>query len=253
MIFETHAHYEDRAFDADREALIRSLPVRGISPVVNVGSSMETSRASVRLAGQYDFMYAAVGLHPDAAGEADDGNIRELEKLAADPKTVAVGEIGLDYHWPDPPRDVQKKAFVRQLDMAARLNLPVIIHSRDAEKDTEDILRAWGVPVNTVLHCYSYSVESAATFVRMGLYFGIGGALTFRKTKKLKEVVKMLPADRILLETDCPYMAPEPVRGTRNSSLNLPYVAEKIAELRGVTPEEVIRATAENARRFFHV
>ncbi|MCH3987913.1 MAG: TatD family hydrolase [Lachnospiraceae bacterium] len=253
MIFETHAHYEDGAFAADREALIKSLPVRGISPVVNVGSSLETSRKSVQLADKVDFIYAAVGLHPDAAEEAGPVAVRELEQMAADPKVVAVGEIGLDYHWPDPPRDVQKKAFAMQLEMAARLKLPVIIHSRDAEKDTEDMLRSWGVPVNTVLHCYSYSVESAENFLKMGLYFGIGGALTFKKTKKLIEVVKRLPADCILLETDCPYMAPEPVRGTRNSSLNLPYVARKIAEIRGVTEEEVIRVTAGNARRFFHV
>lgn len=253
MTFETHAHYEDGAFDADRETLIRSLPVRGISPVVNVGSSLETSRKSVELADRVDFIYAAVGLHPDAAGEASPETIRELEQMAQDPKVVAVGEIGLDYHWPDPPRDVQRQAFAMQLEMASHLKLPVIIHSRDAEKDTEDMLRAWGVPVNTVLHCYSYSVESADNFLKMGLYFGIGGALTFKKTKKLIEVVKRLPADRILLETDCPYMAPEPVRGTRNSSLNLPFVARKIAEIRGTTEEEVVRVTAENARRFFHV
>ncbi len=253
MIFDTHAHYEDRAFDADREALIQSLPVRGISPVVDVGSSLTTSREALALADRVGFFYAAVGLHPDAAEEASEDTIRELERLARDPKAVAVGEIGLDYHWPDPPRDVQKRAFSMQLDMAARLRLPVIIHSRDAEKDTEDILRAWGVPVNTVLHCYSYSVESALTFAGMGLYFGIGGALTFKKTKKLKEVVKRLPADRILLETDCPYMAPEPVRGTRNSSLNLPFVAQAVAQLRGTSAEEVIRVTAANARRFFHV
>ena len=253
MTFETHAHYEDGAFDADRETLIRSLPVRGISPVVNVGSSLETSRKSVELADRVDFIYAAVGLHPDAAGEASPETIRELEQMAQDPKVVAVGEIGLDYHWPDPPRDVQRQAFAMQLEMASHLKLPVIIHSRDAEKDTEDMLRAWGVPVNTVLHCYSYSVGSADNFLKMGLYFGIGGALTFKKTKKLIEVVKRLPADRILLETDCPYMAPEPVRGTRNSSLNLPFVARKIAEIRGTTEEEVVRVTAENARRFFHV
>ena len=151
MIFDTHAHYEDRAFDADREALIQSLPVRGISPVVDVGSSLATSREALALADRVGFFYAAVGLHPDAAEEASEDTIRELERLARDPKVVAVGEIGLDYHWPDPPRDVQKRAFSMQLDMAARLRLPVIIHSRDAEKDTEDILRAWGVPVNTVL------------------------------------------------------------------------------------------------------
>lgn len=253
MIFETHAHYEDEAFDADREALLESLPVRGISPVVDVGSSMKTSEQCVALAHQYDFMYAAVGLHPDAAGEATDENMARLEALCRDPKVIAIGEIGLDYHYEEPDRAVQKEAFLKQLSLAARLKKPVIIHSRDAEKDTEDSLRAWGVPVNTELHCYSYSLESAKVFVKMGLYFGIGGALTFKNARKNKEVVKWLPRERILLETDCPYMAPVPVRGTRNSSLNLPYVIKEIAALRGETPEEVETYTAENARRFFHV
>lgn len=254
MIIETHAHYDDEAFDADREELLKELPEKGIGRVINVGASMRTTRNSIALAEKYPFIYAAVGVHPDDVEELNEENMEELRRYCCLKKTVAVGEIGLDYYWHKEPehQKLQQYWFRRQLSLAREEKLPFIIHSRDAAQDTFEILKQENAgEIGGVVHCYSYSVELAREYVRMGLYIGIGGVVTFKNARKLKEVAADIPLDRILLETDSPYMAPTPYRGKRNCSLYLPYVAEEIARLRGITTEEVIEATEANARRVF--
>ena len=254
MIFETHAHYDDPAFDEDREQLLKALPENGIDRVVNVAANLKGCYDSLELAGKYDFIYASVGVHPSDTGELTQKDIDDMENLCnrealqRGGKVVAVGEIGLDYYWEEPERELQKKWFVEQIEMARRTELPMIIHSRDAAKDTIDLLKAnQAGEIGGIIHCYSYSVELARDFLEMGFYFGIGGVVTFNNGKKMAEVVRYLPLDRIVLETDCPYLSPVPNRGKRNSSLNLPYVVNKIAELKETTPEEVMRQTFSNA------
>ena len=200
---------------------------------------------------QYPFIYAAVGVHPSDTEELNEEKMAWLKEVSKKEKVVAIGEIGLDYYWPEPDREIQKKWFIRQMELAQEVNLPVIIHSRDAAQDTIEILKQF--PANGVIHCYSYTKESAKEFLKMGYYFGIGGVLTFKNAKKLKEAVMEIPMDRILLETDSPYLAPEPNRGKRNSSLNIPYVVKELAQLKGITEEEVINITTENTKRLFHL
>ncbi len=252
MIFDTHAHYDDEQFDIDRKELIASIKEAGIGNIVNVGASLETSKNSLLLAHEYDFIYAAVGVHPSEAEELDDAGMELLEQLSADEKCLAIGEIGLDYHWPDPAPELQKEWFIRQLELARKVELPVIIHSRDAAEDTLNIMKSEKAEeIGGVVHCFSYSKEVAAECVKMGFYIGIGGVLTFKNARKMVEVAAETPIDRILLETDCPYLAPEPFRGKRNCSLYLPYVVTKMAEVKGISEEDVIRITKENARRMY--
>ncbi len=256
MIFETHAHYEDERFDEDREALLGSMKDHGISTIVNVGSTIETTKKSIQLAEKYDFIYAAAGVHPSEIHCLNEENLQWLYEQTKHPKVAAVGEIGLDYYW-DKEEDVQAQQrywFERQLQLARDTGLPVIIHSRDAAADTLKIMQkayAWGIP--GVIHCFSYSPELAEEYVRMGYYIGIGGVVTFKNAKKLKEAAARIPLERILLETDCPYMAPEPYRGKRNSSLYLVHVAAKIAEIKGITEQEVIDVTRQNALRMYQL
>ena len=323
-IFDTHAHYDSRQFDEDRDQLLREIhneiraeacaEQKGISVkvpvkrIVNVGADMASSQTTLELSHKYDYIFAAVGVHPDSAGEliwcpekcakyeneiidasaikdneenlgqeignADDSDTEDpykditeeicnrnrelLKNLAQQKKVVAIGEIGLDYHWDIWPRDIQKKAFEWQWKLAEELKLPVIIHSRDAAEDTRNMIRGFyetkrntGVLQKAVMHCYSYSPEHAEEYLKMGLMFGIGGVVTFKNAKKLKEVVDLLPLDKILLETDCPYMAPDPFRGKRNNSGYLTYVAEKIAEIKGVDVKTVYDRTWDNAEEFF--
>ncbi|MBR4760125.1 MAG: TatD family hydrolase [Lachnospiraceae bacterium] len=251
-IIDTHAHYDDEAFDADREQLLSSMQEAGIGRIINVGASMRGCRDSFALSEKYDFIYAALGVHPDDIVNLTDADMDWILEKAKEPKVVAIGEIGLDYHWPEPEPSLQKQWFERQLDLAREAGLPVIIHSRDAAKDTADILEAKKAgEIGGVMHCYSYSSEMARQFLNMGFYFGIGGVLTFKNAKKLKEAVDYIPMDRLLLETDCPYLAPTPHRGERNCSLYLTLVVEAMAEIKGISKEEVIRITAENARRLF--
>ena len=252
MIFESHAHYDDEAFDRDREELLEECRNQGIEYIVNVSSSLKSVRTTLALAEQHPFVYAAVGIHPDEVGELNEETFAWLEQQCGHPKAVAVGEIGLDYYWDEPEREIQKEWFVRQLELAEKCGLPVIIHSREACADTlEEMKKAHSPELRGVIHCFSYAPETAGEYLEMGYYIGVGGVVTFKNAKKLKEVVKMLPLNRILLETDCPYLAPEPNRGKRNSSLNLPYVAAAIAEIKGVETEEVIRVTNENARNLY--
>ena len=250
-IFDTHAHYDDEAFDADREEVLTGLKKQGIGTVVNVGASIASTKTTLALAEAHPFMYAAVGVHPDEVGELNEENFAWLEEQCRNPKTVAVGEIGLDYYWDKENHELQKKWFRRQMELAKKLGLPMIVHSREAASDTlEEIKKAQDERLRGVIHCFSYSPELAEEYLKLGYYIGIG-VVTFRNAKKLKEVVKMLPLERILLETDCPYLAPEPNRGKRNSSLNLPYVAAAIGELKGVDADEVIRVTNQNAKRMY--
>lgn len=254
MIFDTHAHYDDEAFDEDREELLSSLPEAGIKAVVNVGASLESTERSLGLAARYPFVYAAVGVHPSEYGEMKEEDIRWLKKASAEEKAVAVGEIGLDYYWDEPDRKIQKKWFSRQLDLAAEVKLPVIIHSRDAAQDTLDMMKAQHAgDIGGVIHCFSYGKEMAREYLNMGFFLGIGGVVTFQNGKKLKEVVEYAPLSSIVLETDCPYLSPVPLRGKRNSSRNLPYVVEMISQIKGVDRETVECETWENALRLYRL
>lgn len=254
MIFETHAHYDDDKFTEDRDELILTVHESGVHPIINVGASIHSTQTTLELAKHYPFIYAAVGVHPSDVADLNEDTFAWLKEQTTYAKTVAVGEIGLDYYW-DKEADVQEKQrywFGRQLQLAREADLPVIIHSRDAAADTLQVMRdnhAETIP--GVIHCYSYSPELAQEFVRMGYYIGVGGVVTFKNAKQLVETVQTIPMERILLETDSPYMAPEPHRGTRNDSRNIPYVIAKIAELKGITPQAVERITEENAYRLF--
>ena len=251
MIIDTHAHYDDEQFDTDRDELLKSMHDGGIGLIVNAASTLESWGKIQRLTEEYPFVYGAVGIHPDEAGTLTEEHMSEMERLLDLEKIVAVGEIGLDYYWDNESHDVQKKWFIRQLELAKKKDMPVIIHSREAAADTMEIMRGYASGMRAVIHCYSYSVEMAREYVKMGYYIVIGGVVTFKNAKKLVNVVKEIPLTSIVLETDCPYLAPVPYRGKRNSSLYLPYVAEKIAEIKGVSIEEVVRQTEENSRMLY--
>lgn len=252
MIFETHAHYEDAAFDEDREEILKSLPEHDIEYVVNVSSSIETVDKTLKLADSYGYIYAAVGIHPEETAKLDEDKLLWLKEKARHKKVVAVGEIGLDYYWDTPDREIQKKWFARQMEMARELNLPLIIHSRDAANDTYNLMKeAKADEIGAIIHCFGYSVEQARLYLNMGFYLGIGGVVTFTNGRKMKEVVEYAPLDQLVLETDCPYLSPVPFRGKRNSSLNLPYIAREIARIKNTDYETVIRVTNENAKRFY--
>lgn len=253
MIFETHAHYDDEQFDEDREQLLAGLQEAGIETVVNVGATLEGCLSTIRLAEQYPFIYAAVGVHPDEVGTLDEEKFSWLKEKLSHEKVVAVGEIGFDYYWDQESHEVQKKWFLRQLEAAREAGLPVIIHSREAAADTLEMMKEYGQDLKGIIHCYSYSVEHAREYVKMGYLLGIGGVVTFKNARKLKEVVEEIPLEALVLETDCPYLAPVPNRGKRNSSLNLPLIAEEIAAIKQIRCEEVITQTRENARKLFGV
>lgn len=253
-IFDTHAHYDDEAFDEDRDALLTGLPENGIARVVNVGASLASCERTIELMNRYDYIYGAIGVHPSETAELNDRAFDWLRQQCQLGKCVAVGEIGLDYYWDEPDRELQKEWFRRQLNMARELDKPVIIHSRDAAKDTVELMtEEHAEEIGGVIHCYSYTKETAEVFLKMGFYFGIGGVLTFKNAKKLKEAVAYIPLERIVLETDCPYLAPEPNRGKRNSSLNIPYVIKALAEIKGVEEETVRQAAWENAHKLYRL
>ncbi len=252
LLFDTHAHYDDAAFDADRASLLSRLPSDGVRYVVNVGCDLASSRRAVELARQYDYIYAAVGIHPGNAEECTPGALEELRRLAAQPKVVAIGEIGLDYHYDAPPRESQRAAFRAQMRLAEELGLPVSVHDRDAHAESLAVVREFPA-VRGVFHCFSGSVETARELVSLGWYLGFTGVVTFKNAKKTASVAVDAPEDRILIETDCPYLAPEPHRGTRCDSSLLLHTGAKIAALRGMTDEALYRKTCENARRFYHI
>lgn len=254
MLFDSHAHYDDHAFDEDREKVLSALEEGGVGNVVNVGASLEGTGRTVELVQKYPFIYGAAGVHPDEVGTLNEQTFAWLKEQCRCEKVVAVGEIGLDYYWDKENHEIQKQWFIRQLDLAKELSLPVIVHSREAASDTMEILQQkYDSQVPVVVHCYSYSPEMAKEYVEMGYYLGIGGVVTFQNAKKLKRVVKETPLNQLLLETDCPYLAPVPFRGKRNDSRNLLYVAEAVAEIKGVTVEKVIHITEENAEQFYRL
>ena len=253
MLFDTHAHMDDHAFDADRSDLLAALPEQQIALLMNPGCSLESSRNAVKLAKEYDYIYAAVGSHPDAADEVNEEVLVEYRKLCKlNDKVKAIGEIGLDYHYEDIPRELQKKAFRAQMALAAELNLPAIVHERDAHEDGMAIVKEFPA-VTGVFHCYSGSAEMARQLVELGWYIGFTGVLTFKNARKAVEVAASIPIDRIVLETDCPYMAPEPFRGKRNDPGKLYRMAEKLAEIRGLSIEEIHKITVENGKRLYRI
>ena len=253
LIFDTHAHYDDEQFDADRGELLASMPQNGVGLIVDPGCDLKTSRAAVAIAEQYPHVYAAVGYHPENCTPFVPGDIDVLREMARHPKVVAIGEIGLDYHWEEnPPKEHQWDVLRRQLALAVELDLPVIIHDRDAHADCFGIVNE--VPaLRGVFHCYSGSAETASELLRLGWYVGFDGPLTYKNARKTVEVAAEAPLDKILIETDSPYLSPVPLRGTRNDSRNLVHVAAKLAELRGMTPEEIIALTMENGKRLFGI
>ncbi|MDO4531041.1 MAG: TatD family hydrolase [Bacillota bacterium] len=249
--FESHAHYDDRRFKHDREELLGELlPASGVSHIINIGCDVKSSEMSVRMADKYDYIYAAVGVHPHELYDMSSQTIEKLRKLSDHKKVVAIGEIGLDYHYDTHPREFQRFWFIQQLRLAEETGLPVVIHSREASQDTFDIIERSKVRRGSI-HCYSGSAEMAKEYVKMGFHIGIGGVVTFPNAKKLVEVVEAIPLESILIETDCPYLAPAPNRGKRNDSANLKYVVEKIAEIKGVTAEKVAEITKKNAEKLF--
>ena len=253
MLFDTHAHMDDRAFDEDREQLLAALPEQGIGLVLNPGCSLASSRNVDTLTKQYAYIYGAVGSHPDVADEVDAAVLEEYRRICSqNPKIKAIGEIGLDYHYEDIPREIQQKAFRMQMELARELELPVIVHERDAHEDGMKIVEEFP-EVTGVFHCYSGSGEMAKWLVARGWYIGFTGVLTFKNARKALEVAASIPLDRIVLETDCPYMSPEPFRGKRNDPGKLYRMAEKLAELRGLSVEEIHHITMENGRKLYRI
>lgn len=254
MIFETHAHYGDDRFNEDRHELIMSMAENGIGSIVEVGAGIQSTEDAVALSEKYRFIYAAIGIHPSEVADIDESHMEWLLDLASKEKVVAIGEIGLDYHYDKPARQIQKKWFERQLELAKKVHLPVIIHSRDAAKDTLDIIKSnCALENGGVIHCFSYSLEIARIYIDMGFYLGIGGVITFKNSRKLMEVVEKTPMDRIVIETDAPYLAPEPYRGKRNCSLYLKYVIDEIAAIKGITAQEVMDITEDNAKKLYRL
>lgn len=252
MIFESHAHYDDKAFDEDRESLLEELQRQGIGRVINVCAEVDGWDRMVDLTAQYEYIYGAVGVHPNDVGVLDEEQIQRMHKICQMEKTVAVGEIGLDYYWEKEDHEQQKYWFERQLEVAREEKLPFIIHSRDAAKDTLDLMKGLHAEeIGGVIHCFSYGKEMAREYLNMGLSLGIGGVVTFKNARKLAEVVEYAPLESLLLETDSPYLAPVPYRGKRNCSLYLPYVVEKISEIKGISCEEVMEVTWNNSMRLF--
>ena len=252
-LFDTHAHYDDEQFDEDRTELLNSMAQAGVELIVNPGCDLETSRKSVEIANQFPFVYSAVGYHPEEADKWDENSADELRKLAKDPKVKAIGEIGLDYYWEEnPPREVQKKVLHAQLDLAEELDLPVIIHDREAHGDCLEIVKSHP-NVKGVYHCYSGSIEDAKVLVKLGWMLSFNGVITFKNARKPVEVVDWIPMDHLMVETDSPYLSPVPFRGKRNSSLNVHLVAEKIAEIKGMDPDEVALICLENGKRFYRI
>lgn len=255
LIFDTHAHYDDEAFEQDREELLSGLFKNGVGTIVDISADLPGIPDVLKLAEQYDAIYAAVGVHPSEVYNLKDSDIEQIRRYAEEGcKVVAIGEIGLDYHYPDTDKEAQKKWFSLQMKLAKELSLPVVIHSRDAAADTLQMIKEeMPFPKSAVIHCFSYEPEMAKIYTDLGFYIGIGGVVTFKNARKLKEVAATMPIEQMLLETDCPYLAPEPYRGTRNQSGLIRYVAQTIASLRGMETDEVLRITAENARRFYGI
>ena len=253
MLFDTHAHYDDRQFDPDREELLSSMKENGVGYIVNAGCSIESTKRGIALAEKYDFMYATAGIHPNCKADMTEEGFEEIKALARHPKIRAIGEIGLDYYWDKVERNLQKEAFSRQILIADELNLPFVIHTRDACGDTLDILKSEYKGKGALMHCFSESRETAKIVLDMGIKIAIGGTVTFKNNVRTVEAVRYIPLDALVIETDAPYLSPEPNRGRRNSSLNIHYTAEKIAEIKGVSPALVEEITTKNAKEFYNI
>ena len=254
MLIDSHAHLDDRRFNDDRDMLIKNFKNNNIELVINIGADLKTSVASVELADKYDTIYAAVGVHPHSAKEVNTLVMENIRELTKNKKVVAIGEIGLDFHYDNSPRDVQRKWFIEQLKLAKELDLPVIIHTREASQETYDILKNnQDGTVRGVMHSFSGSAEMASLYVDMGFYISIGGPVTFKNARVVREVAEAVPLDKLLIETDCPYLTPEPYRGKRNEPVYMKYTAEKIAQVRGISYDEVVKATNRNAKKLFNI
>ena len=252
ILFDSHAHYEDERFDEDRDELLSSLPSEGVKYIANVGCSVKGSRFAIELADKYEHVYAVIGVHPHEAEELNDESLAEIEKMASHKKVVAIGEIGLDYHYDFAPRDVQRSAYRRQMELARKLGLPVCIHDREAHAECVAMAKEFS-DVPGVFHCYSGSLETAQELIKIGYMIGFTGVITFKNARKFEPIIASLPMDRIMIETDCPYLAPEPFRGKRNSSEYVYRVAEKIADVKCISVEEAAMITTENAKRFYGI
>ena len=252
MYFDSHAHLDDARFQPDFDDILARMRENGVTGMMNIGCDLPSSERSVALAERYDWIWAAVGSHPDDADHVDEARIAHYRALCQNPRVRAIGEIGLDYHYEDIPREIQKNAFRMQLALARELSMPVVVHEREAHEDGMRIIDEFP-EVKGVFHCYSGSLEMAKELVKRGWYIGFTGVVTFKNARKVVEVAEKIPLDRILIETDCPYMAPEPFRGRRNDPSLVPFVAKKIAALRGISAEAAAAATAENARRLFRI
>lgn len=253
MIFDTHAHYDDTQFEGDREELLSSMLENGVGTIVDIGSDISSWDKILDLIRRYPFVYGAIGVHPDEVGQLDEEKFERMRELLKEEKILAVGEIGLDYYWDKENRELQKMWFIRQLKLAKEMELPVVIHSREAAADTLEIMKAYARGMQGVIHCFSYSLEMAREYTDMGFYLGIGGVVTFKNAKKLREIVKEIPLEFLVLETDSPYLSPVPYRGKRNSSDNLVYVAREIADIKGISYEEVTEQTEKNARQLYRM
>lgn len=255
MFIDSHAHLDDKRFDADRDVLIKSLKVNGIDIAVNIGADLETSINSVELSEKYNNIYAVVGIHPHSSDEMNEEVLNKIKKLASNKKVVAIGEIGLDFYYDNSPREMQRDCFKEHLKLAKELNLPVVIHSRDASQETFDIItEAQDGTLRGVMHCFSGSAEMAKEYIdKLGFYISLGGPVTFKNARVVKEVAESVPLDKLLIETDCPYLTPEPYRGKRNEPMYMKYTANEIAKLRGITVEELAEATSRNTRELFNI
>ena len=252
MYFDTHAHYDDKAFDEDRDSLLAALPESGVMLVIDPGCDVKSSRAAIELAARYEHVYAAVGIHPEELGDFTEENLGEIARLAGDRKCAAIGEIGLDYYWDDTHKTKQKELFKRQIELALELDKPIIVHDREAHGDSLEIVSRYP-ELRGVFHCFSGSAEMAKELLRRGWYLGFDGPVTYKNARRAIEVLELCPMDRLLLETDSPYLSPAPMRGKRNDSRNLQYIAEKIAEVKGCTASDVARAAYENGQRLFGI
>ena len=254
MIFDTHAHYDDEQFDADREALLSGMKAGGVGMIVDAAATVASWDKILELTEKYPFLYGSVGVHPDEVGDLNEENFARMSELADRKKIVAIGEIGLDYYWDKESHELQKEWFKKQMELAKEVDLPVIVHSREAAQDTFDLIKSEHAgTTGGVIHCFSGSKEMAKEYIKMGYYIGVGGVVTFKNARVLKEVVESIPLERILTETDCPYLAPVPFRGKRNCSAYISYVLDMIAELKGISREEAEQVTYENARNMYRI
>ena len=250
-LFDSHAHYNDEKFEEDREEILKEIYKSGVTKLVNAGYSLESSKSAIQIANSHDFIYSAVGISPNDIVDYKKEDLKEIENLAKSPKVVAIGEIGLDYYWNKENKDLQKEVFISQIEIANKLNLPIVIHTREAVYDTLEILKNNNCNKKGIFHCCPFNVDLVREGLKLGFYISFAGPTTFKNSKNAPEIIKMVPLDKMLIETDSPYLSPEPFRGKRNDSRNVKYIAQKIAEVKQIPLEEVAKATYNNAEKIF--